>query len=50
MLVSEDKIARTYVLSQDTIAMIEELTKLEERNASTIVKRAIDMYYREVKK
>lgn len=46
---SDEKIVRTYVMSQETVDMLDELTKKEDRNASAIVRRAIEQYYRGAK-
>lgn len=40
-----EKIARTYTLTEKHIKMLDELSKKEERTASGIVRLAIEHYY-----
>lgn len=41
-----DKIVRTYSLTEKHIKMLDELSKKEERTASAIVRLAIEHYYK----
>ena len=43
---NDDKILRTYSLTEKHTAMVEELCKKEERTASAIIRLAIEHYYK----
>lgn len=45
-MMMNDKIVRTYSLTEKHIDMVDELCKKEERTASAIIRLAIEYYYR----
>lgn len=41
-----EKIVRTYSMTQESIDMLDELVKKEDRSASAVLRRAIEYYYK----